>query len=483
MLNSTLIEILKSFSKDELKSFEEFVESPFHNKKTPAIKLFKYLKKHSPDFNNPKLQRESAWNFLFPDKEYNYGVMKNLIHDLTKLSEDFISISGEKNDPMRKEYNIIKFLNDKKKYKLAEKYLDKTDTKIKDSTTGDSDYYKNIFNIEKVRLSILYSRISDKHKLNPGAEFEQSSKYLIESFLISILENYVLINSLNKVHKSGFGMPLLEEVLAFVKSNESFLENFYIKTYYYILLLDREQDEKFYFALKKILTEIDDSVAASFKYALWENISNYITFRFHAGEKGIMREQFDLYKLYLNKKIYYAEDESNFFIVNFTTFFNVAVGLNELDWAEDFLNQYAGKLDENAREDVKNYCHASICIKKKDFLKANEYLSKVKKLHEPHMKAGLKLGILIVYYELGWYESSISVIDSFKHLLDNEKNIQEVIKEKHRKFIKGYSMLIDIIYKKDDSAKLKLIQYLEKTEGIGSSPWLKRKAGELGIEF
>ena len=99
------------------------------------------------------------------------------------------------------------------------------------------------------------------------------------------------------------------------------------------------------------------------------------------------------------------------------------------------------------------------------------------------MKAGLKLAMLIVYYELGWFESSLNIVDSFRHLLENEKNIQEVIKEKFRKFLKGYSMLIDLNFRKDESTMLKLKIYLENTKGIGSSKWLIRKANETGLEI
>lgn len=482
MLNSSLIDILRSFTKIEIKSLQDFLESPYHNKKTSAVKLFANIKKYYPEFSNSKLHRENLWETLFPDKPYNYGVMKNLIYDLTKLTEEFISLSMDRNDFMRKEFNVIKFLNDKKKIKLAEKYLNKTDSEMKDSAAGDADYFMTKFNIEKVRMSILFSKIADKHKIMPGTEFEQSSKYLTESFLISLLENYVMISGLNKVHKSMISMPFLEEAMSIIKSNKYLLENYYLKAYYYILLLDRDQDETYYQILKNILSGIDINAPATFKYTLWENICNYVTFRYHAGETDIMREQFELIKLSLSKKIYSSEDEEKFFVNNFITFFNVAMYLAELDWAGEFVNKYSAKLDEKTQEDIKNYCLGSICVKKKEFLKANEYFSKIKKLHEPHMKGGLKLAMLIIYYELGWYESSLSMIDTFKHLLNNEKNIQEVIKEKFRKFIRGYSMLTDIKFGQDESAKLKLKIYLEQNTGIGSVNWLKRKAKECGVD-
>lgn len=131
---------------------------------------------------------------------------------------------------------------------------------------------------------------------------------------------------------------------------------------------------------------------------------------------------------------------------------------------------------------MKNYGYATVSIKRKNFELANEYLSKVKKLHEPHMKAGLKVSLLVVYYELNWFESCISTIDSFKHLLDNDANIQEVIKEKFRKFIKAYNLLLELNNRNDMDLKLKLQKYLSETDGITSIEWLKRKAGEIGVE-
>ena len=33
-------------------------------------------------FENENLEKERVWNKLFPGKSYNYGIMKNIIHDL-----------------------------------------------------------------------------------------------------------------------------------------------------------------------------------------------------------------------------------------------------------------------------------------------------------------------------------------------------------------------------------------------------------------
>ncbi len=88
--------------------------------------------------------------------------------------------------------------------------------------------------------------------------------------------------------------------------------------------------------------------------------------------------------------------------------------------------------------------------------------------------------MLITQYEVEWYEAALNIADSFKQLLDNDKNIQ-VIKEKHRKFIRAYLMLLDLKNKDDDSLKYKFTKYINETKEINSIAWLTRKAGDLGI--
>ena len=93
MLKSSAIEIMRTFTKEDLAKFEDFVKSPFHNKKSNVVKLFLEVKKFYPKFDDKKLLKEDLWKKVFPKKDYNYGIMKNLIHDLTKLAESYLSHS------------------------------------------------------------------------------------------------------------------------------------------------------------------------------------------------------------------------------------------------------------------------------------------------------------------------------------------------------------------------------------------------------
>ena len=49
------------------------------------------------------LDKEELWKKLFPKKEYNYGIIKNIIYDITKLAERFLETEGLNTDETQPE--------------------------------------------------------------------------------------------------------------------------------------------------------------------------------------------------------------------------------------------------------------------------------------------------------------------------------------------------------------------------------------------
>jgi len=81
MIHSKSIQVLKTFSKEELKQFSDFLRSPFHNKNRSLIKLFDVLKKYHPEY---EVENEKVYSKIYPGKKYNHDNMKKL------MSEEFI---------------------------------------------------------------------------------------------------------------------------------------------------------------------------------------------------------------------------------------------------------------------------------------------------------------------------------------------------------------------------------------------------------
>jgi len=122
MIKSPAIEIIKTFSRDEFKRFVDFAESPYFNKNSNLLKAVKYLKKISSEFDGDKLNDEKIWTAVFGKKEFNYGVMKNLTHELKKLTDKFTSIEIYSKNDLHINFNILNYL----KYKSLPEMFEKT---------------------------------------------------------------------------------------------------------------------------------------------------------------------------------------------------------------------------------------------------------------------------------------------------------------------------------------------------------------------
>src|SRR5262245_14354555 len=90
MKNTKLVNILKTFSKEEMKEFEKFVCSPYHNTGKNCMPLIKQLQKFYPEFESDVLTYENLYKKLYPGKKFNKQVMWNLTSAAEKMADEFI---------------------------------------------------------------------------------------------------------------------------------------------------------------------------------------------------------------------------------------------------------------------------------------------------------------------------------------------------------------------------------------------------------
>ncbi len=107
MIHSKSIDVLKTFSKEELKQFSDFVRSPLHNKNKNLIKLFEELKKYHPDYN---VENEKLFERVYSGKVYNHDSMKKLTSELLGLAEEYLRFTGLKKENFENEFFFLKVL-------------------------------------------------------------------------------------------------------------------------------------------------------------------------------------------------------------------------------------------------------------------------------------------------------------------------------------------------------------------------------------
>ena len=90
MIGTKFINLIKTFSPEEIKSFEKFIMSPYFNSVKNYVILFEEIKKFYPEFNDSKFTNDYIYKKLFKGKPFNKQVMWNITSGLEKLAVEFL---------------------------------------------------------------------------------------------------------------------------------------------------------------------------------------------------------------------------------------------------------------------------------------------------------------------------------------------------------------------------------------------------------
>ena len=188
MKNSTLIEILKNFTGEEFKKFEDFSQSSYFNKNTNIIKLVQYLKILSPRFEDEAIRKENIWKALFGEKKFNYGVLKNIIYETGKIVNMFMSVEIFMKKDLKIKLNNLEFLSMKGLSVQMEKGIRSLKSELAEMNVSNEYFYisSKLEMMEKGNLEVYL-----KTKKKDFGDYSSFNKYFISYFF----SNFFLANN------------------------------------------------------------------------------------------------------------------------------------------------------------------------------------------------------------------------------------------------------------------------------------------------
>ena len=81
MIKTNFIDVIKTFSKEEMKNFFDFANSPYYNSGRSVTKLVELVKKYHPDFENRNFTKEKIFAKIYSSEVYKENVMVNLMRN------------------------------------------------------------------------------------------------------------------------------------------------------------------------------------------------------------------------------------------------------------------------------------------------------------------------------------------------------------------------------------------------------------------
>lgn len=475
MQNSKLIQLLRSLNKSEFREFKDYVNSPVFNKNKKIILFFDRLIKYYPAFDHKDLSIELFYNKIFPGERFDYFKIKNLTSDLFALGKEFLSFKFYRDHSNSKDKYLLEQLRDRNLDSIFEQTSNAVKKKIEKCVVKDEIYIQK--NLELTE-EILFYRIPK----DPDSRldfFQMELDLFLKYSFIRLLRYYNIMFHEKNQYNCKFNMSMFDEVMSYLKDNPS--DNPTIQIYYNIILLSKENREEYFFELKRLKKKYLNELNPEDRYTLFMHMSNFCAYNFNVlGNQDFMKEHFLLSKeslengtIHLGKLLY----------PDFLNHVKIAVRVNEFEWAEKYMKQHEQQLAEE-KQSTLNFCYGYINYKNGNLEKALEYFSKTG-FPVFILKIQVKILILQINFEMGYYEQAYSNIDAFRHYLHRENSMIEEYKSSYYDFLRLLNELIKLkagAYKNDFEANSGLLKTnIEniKLNQFGMKLWLKEKAEEL----
>ncbi len=485
MKNSKAVQVIAALTEDELKELSDFARSPYFNTNKNIIRMFDLLRKHYPDFEESKIEKEIIFAKLFPEKPYSEQIMKNLSSQLLQLTLEFLGINKYRSRNIYdKELDILSELNIKRLDNIFESKLKRIEKDLSDSTHMIHPLFYHLHKAETIKSQFLLARDKQKYV---SENVLKSGNYLVYYFITELSRMAIDLNanitSFNIKHSTNLVFEVLEKfdfgyIIKFLIDNKYQYSDM-LNVYYHRLLALIESSDENYFKFKVLLIENLDKFSLRETASLLDSLHNMVIQRMNDGAEHALREEFDIINMKLEKDTITINTGGKMTMLNFRNVIFTSVRLGEIKWAEEFTEKYIDLVNKESKEGVYDHACGILAYIKKDYDSAISHLSKVN-LPNPFFISDVKTHIAIIFFEQGFYDSCISTLDSFRHILTNREEFTNIFKEVNIHFINALTTLIKVKSggKKDD-ALLKLKEKLTAQKMVNHKNWLLRKIEEL----
>jgi hypothetical protein len=477
MNNTSLIQLLKTFSKSEITRFGSLVNSEYFNRKSAVTKLWNELSHFLPGLDSPRMTREHIYAGVFPGNDFNYGTFKNLVYDLTLLAKKFIELEHYASKKIQCNFNLLESLMERHVPAFIEKTFEQTGRMI-DEGFREPGYYRNKFHLCSLKQNhlIQQDKYYDTAEISAGANRDITMGYFIDVFHNNY--NRLLIRTeLDAGPQDSF----MKSVLDFYNTVPSGFD-FRVRIFYHAIMLIYDGGSSHFFEMKNLVEENSAGLSHGEKYNFLIALSGYCYVKFDEGSAEFLRYEFEICRYMIDNGIYDFGQLENIDGIFYRNTALSALKNNEAGWALEFMKKFRGRLNPAVREHYWLHAFIEYSIRTQQFEQALKHLPRIK--HSLLIdKIQIKKWELIVNYELLRFNTLPYIIDSAKHFIYNDDKLNPAKKKRLNGFVLMVGRLLSVRLKKESGEDTGPDIYLLKKEIDNLSDsgkfWLYEKLSEM----
>lgn len=466
MINSSTIDLIKTFTKEEFSEFESFVKSEFFNTHKPVIICFEFLKKHYPDFDKDEFNKENLYEKIYPGKKYNDTNVRVNLSAILKLAESYLAFKNFRQNDFESSLILAQDSYKRSLPKFEERYLKNCEGILSKRTFLDENYFYERFSLENTKTQ---QRKSEDQYQYIGS-IQVANDNLTYFYYSKLLRNYVLILNEQSAIEVEYDMSSIKIVMEFAKMYD-FSKYPAIMLYMNLLKMFLNSDFDAYDEAKKIFMEEGVDMDSGEKFNVYVYLTNF-TFK-----KYIEFKNFDYLRECLNVHLHQIENKvfggKYLTYTIYTNLVSMASRLNDFELAEELIHKYKPLLSPVNRESFYEYALARNYYLRGDFTKAMQIIIKTKPA-DIFYELTIKGMLLTIYYELSYFENAFALVNTYRHTVKSP-----LLKTSDRTifstFIRLYAKLLKLKTSPDKSKKTDLQFMIEKETYIPHKSWMLEK--------
>lgn len=478
MKSTKIHSILSCLSPKDRKRFRDYLHSPFFNTRTDVITLFSFWEKHYSDPQKaPEWNKEEQIIRLSPRLELSPQTFQRLKTRLLNLLYGFLAHTALDRDKSLNFLLQIQSLNRIAEHHSIESRIQRASRLLNTSEIPEGNRY-----FQQMELALQQQEFLNKAP-------DRSS----ESILPEIAKNLEL-GFLSKAVKIRFAMQNTQLILGIDYDWEYLrqiwpllIENIsqyppHLRAYIHLCVMygesSLEEETAHYASLRSLLGQENLSISVSELRSIYKGTLNYCSKQINLGEKGYLRDYFELNKAMIPLGIL-CNEQGVLSPWPFKNLITVALRLGEIDWVEKFIDSHLPQVSKDQQTDALHYNKGLLLFFQKDFEAARKHLLLLlQSCQDVFYNLDARAYLLRIYFELEDDQAMESLLHSFRMYIHRNKLISESHREKYLSFTRYFRRFLNLPV--EDEARIAAFRAeLENSDKNQSGiDWILSKLGQ-----
>lgn len=480
MVKSKLVTILKTFTLEELKRFDKFIASPYHNTGRNLKPLLKAVTKYHPNYPADKLTDEKILKLMKISGKSNGKNTSSQLNvrfsELTKLAKNFAVIERSINNSYIYSKTLAQFYLDKNLNNLCRSEISICRKILYDDGLGE-EYAPEMILLQRLNARSHYQENKREKSIKEIMHIPMYSlSYFVTNIKVQLYSNHIEYPVNYEFLKKTVDCLNIDELAELCTDDGSGLIN---KIKY-----DYKRCQFYLYENPEIYTELIEYYKKNF-----ECLSDMIRWQYFlglmkSGTKLMSTQDYYSYAKQLNLLIDFIFANGLFSFsrtepledVLFTSIVKIKFAVENLDKLQKFADNYLHKVKPEFRVRADNYVSAFLSFMKKDFNKSLEYINAITSptISEKNNLYKLKMA---AYLELNYTEELYYLLDSYNHFMTNNTRFRN--SEGQYRFSEIIKILLVNKLNKTTISKIEKEKIFNSIKTSEFEWWLKEKTQEL----